>query len=184
MALFVIYFLKTLWGSAIGKALNTPGLPASVKGFLGRPLKQVLLGIVILAVVILIAALAGSYYIDRTGHSAGAEVSVLEMLLRNFLENVLIARPRTKEFLIGWPCVLLFAWSMKRRLPGLSLVFGIGAAIGVTSVVNTFLHIRTPFLLSLARTGLGLGFGLVVGVLVVLLAEALYRFIGKRVGYV
>lgn len=47
--------------------------------------------------------------------------------------------------------------------------------IGLVSVVNTFLHIRTPFLLSLLRTGWGILFGLLIGTAVVIVAELIYR---------
>ena len=42
----------------------------------------------------------GVYYIRRTGNTMS--VSARELELRNLLENLLIARPRTKELLIGW----------------------------------------------------------------------------------
>lgn len=42
-------------------------------------------------------------------------------------------------------------------------------------MVNTFLHIRTPFLLSLLRTGWGILFGLLIGTAVVIVAELIYR---------
>ena len=47
------------------------------------------------------AALAGVgyYYIARTGHESSVEVSSIEMIFRNYLEDILIARPRNKEFL-------------------------------------------------------------------------------------
>ena len=37
------------------------------------------------------------------------------------------------------------------------------------------LHIRTPFLISLLRTGWGVLFGLLIGLALVLLAELIYR---------
>ena len=54
-------------------------------------------------------------------------------------------------------------------------LFGLGMTIGLVSVVNTFLHIRTPFLISLLRTGWGVLFGLLIGLALVLLAELIYR---------
>ena len=53
-------------------------------------------------------------------------------------------------------------------------------SVGLVSVVNTFLHIRTPFLLSLLRTGWGLLFGFAIGVIAVLAAELVYRLIKKN----
>ena len=91
-------------------------------------------------------------------------------------------RPRTKEMLIGWPMLLLFIWSPRRGPRFLPMVFGLGMSIGLVSVVNTFLHIRTPFLISLLRTGWGVLFGLLIGTVLVLLAELVYRAVRKVCG--
>ena len=106
-------------------------------------------------------------------------VSETELQFRNLLENLLIARPRTKELLIGWPCLLLFIWSLRRHMNFLPLVFGLGMSIGLVSIVNTFLHIRTPFLLSLLRTGWGILFGFILGMIAVFVAELLYQLVKK-----
>ena len=113
------------------------------------------------------------YYIYRTGNSA--TTSSTELAFRNFLENTLVIRPRTKEMIVGWPMLLLFIWSLRRRMKFLPMIFGTGMTIGLVSVVNTFLHIRTPFLISLLRTGWGVLFGLLIGLALVLLAELIYR---------
>ena len=131
---------------------------------------------VLLVLAVLILGVVGIYYISRTGN-ASSGVSTLELELRNFMENGLPARPRTKEFLIGTPFLMLLAWGRRRRLPRLSVFFAIGAAIGFTSIVNTFLHIRTPFVLSLIRVATGLGMGMMVGAAVILVLEALWRIL-------
>ena len=113
------------------------------------------------------------YYIYRTGNSA--TTSSAELAFRNFLENTLVIRPRTKEMIVGWPMLLLFVWALRRGMKFLPMVFGLGMTIGLVSVVNTFLHIRTPFLISLLRTGWGVLFGLLIGLALVLLAELIYR---------
>ena len=55
-------------------------------------------------------------------------------------------------------------------------------SIGLVSVVNTFLHIRTPFLLSLLRTGWGVLFGLLIGLAAVVIAELVYRLVRRVCG--
>ncbi len=151
---------KEAWGTLLDK-------PVKIRG--------VFYGIITVLVLAVMGGL-GAYYIARTGHtSSTAQVSTLEVELRNILENTMIARPRTKEFLIGYPCMLLMIWSFRRRIPVLPLIFGAGAVIGLTSVVNTFLHIRTPFMLSVIRILTGLGLGLVIGMIALLAAEAIYR---------
>ena len=145
---------------------------------LDRPMKlSWFVAVVVIAVACVCGLGVGVYYIIRTGNSMN--VSETELQFRNLLENLLIARPRTKEMLIGWPCLLLFIWSLRRHMSFLPLVFGLGMSIGLVSIVNTFLHIRTPFLLSILRTGWGILFGFILGVIAVLIAELLYRFVKK-----
>ena len=145
---------------------------------LDRPMKlSWFVAVVVIAVACVCGLGVGVYYIIRTGNSMN--VSETELQFRNLLENLLIARPRTKEMLIGWPCLLLFIWSLRRHLNFLPLVFGLFMSIGLVSIVNTFLHIRTPFLLSLLRTGWGILFGFILGVIALIVAELLYRFIKK-----
>ncbi len=136
-----------------------------------------LTGIFVVAVVLLFVFGAGVYYIYRTGNATN--VSAGELRLRSMLENLLIARPRTKEMLIGWPCAMLFIWSLRRHMNFLPILFGGGMSIGLVSVVNTFLHIRTPFLLSLLRTGWGLLFGLLIGVVLTVVAELLLHLLRR-----
>ena len=131
------------------------------------------LAVVVIAVAAVFLLAVFVYYIYRTGNSA--TTSSTELAFRNFLENTLVIRPRTKEMIVGWPMLLLFVWSLRRGMKFLPMVFGLGMTIGLVSVVNTFLHIRTPFLISLLRTGWGVLFGLLIGLALVLLAELIYR---------
>ncbi len=117
----------------------------------------------------------GVYYILRTGHDSALEVSSLEMLFRNFLEDSLIARPRTKEFLFAFPAVMLCVYTAGRKYKFWPAVFGLCGVIGMTSVNNTFMHIRTPLYLGFTRTGYSLIFGLVAGVVGILVFEAAHQ---------
>lgn len=140
--------------------------------------------VLILGAVVLVV---GKYYLARTGHSDGASTASFEIAFRNFLENHLAARPRTKEFLIGYPCVVLYIWCRRKDSPvltWLSVLPGLGAVIGLTSIVNTFLHIRTIFCLSLVRVLTGFAFGIVVAAIALLIAEGIYRLIKKRMLHV
>ena len=137
-----------------------------------------LVAVFAVAVVGVFVLAAGAYYLYRTGNTTN--VSARELALRNLLENLLVARPRTKELLIGYPCAMLFVWALRRHMNFLPLLFGGGMTIGLVSVVNTFLHIRTPFLMSLLRTGWGLLFGVVIGAAAVAAAELLLRLLRRR----
>ena len=128
---------------------------------------MIVLGILVLGM--------GAYYIIRTGHSSNIEVSSLEMVVRNKMEDLLIARPRTKEFLIAFPAIIMMIYASVRRFKLWTILFGLAGVIGMTSVSNTFQHIRTPLYLGVYRTGYGLLFGIILGVLGVLLWEGCYR---------
>jgi len=137
-----------------------------------------LLGVSIKVWMILLGAvllLVGYYYIERTGHESSVEVSGLEMIFRNALENILIARPRSKEFLCAFPAVLLLVYSAIRNLKFWTVIFGLASVIGMTSVVNTFMHIRTPIYLGIYRTGFSLLFGIIIGLVCLLIFDALYK---------
>lgn len=128
-----------------------------------------------------VMAAVGFVYLSRTGNDSSVEPSNLELMFRSFLENHLYARPRTKEFLFAFPCVMMFVYSMVRGSRLLSFIFGTGAAIGFTSVVNTFMHIRTPLELSFARTGFSLLFGLIIGIVCVIVLDLIYRTVSRAV---
>ncbi len=110
-----------------------------------------------------VAAIVGYYYLARTGHESTVAVSSLELMIRNDLENLLLARPRTKEFLVAFPCIVLAVYCAVRRMPFGTALFGLVGTIGLTSVCNTFMHIRTPLYLGFVRTGYSLVFGLALG---------------------
>lgn len=113
-------------------------------------------------VLLAVVALAGYYYLARTGHESDVTVSTLEIIMRNDLENLLLARPRTKEFLVCFPSIMLAAYCAVRRLPFFTALFGLAGTIGMTSVCNTFMHIRTLYL-GFARTGYAVVLGVILG---------------------
>lgn len=126
-----------------------------------------------------VVALAGYYYLARTGHESDVSVSTLEIIMRNDLENLLLARPRTKEFLVAFPCIMLAVYSAVRRLPFFTALFGLAGTIGLTSVCNTFMHIHTPLYLGFVRTGYSLLFGILLGCVYVLCFDLLYRVVRR-----
>lgn len=133
----------------------------------------------IAAAVVCFIGLLGVYYIIRTGNIENDLVPTLEIEIRNFMEEFFVARPRTKEFLIGYPCIAMMIWAYRRHIPGVPLICGVGAMVGLVSIVNTFLHIRTGIFLSFCRVMIGLGLGLVFAICAVIVLEALYCLIKK-----
>lgn len=119
----------------------------------------------------IIAALG--FMLARTGNDSPGAVSGFEMQLRSLLENLFVTRPRTKEFMVGHPAMLiglaLLATSTKvgehkqlllRSLGSLAVTLGM---IGQTSIVNTLCHLHTPVMTGLIRIAVGLVLGLIIG---------------------
>ena len=133
------------------------------------------------AALFALVAVAGVIYISRTGNTT-AELSVAESSMRNFLNDAMGVRPRSKEFLIGYPCTLLLFWLGASRK---NWILTIPAIIGQVSLVNTYAHIHTALLMSLQRSFNGLLLGVVLGVLLVLGVQVLfkvYQYLEKKEG--
>ncbi len=135
------------------------------RSFLDRPLTMRIVMLTGIAVVIL------GIYLLRTGN-AGMVPSSWEMLLRNTLEHWTSARPRTKEFLIGHPMLLLglYYGFQARTLP----LFVLGM-IGQVSIINTFTHLHTPILISVMRVGYGLLLGIMIGLLMIWFSQLMLK---------
>ena len=122
----------------------------------------VLWGQALLALVVLGAV---GLMLIRTGNEAPGAVPDWELRLRALLESIMQVRPRTKEFLIGHPALVVGAWLLLTgRTRFLPLVMFL-ATIGQASVVNTFCHLHSPLLVSLQRTGWGILLGVGLGLL-------------------
>jgi len=125
---------------------------------------QLIVGAVILAGFVI--------YVMRTGNESADLVSGLEVQFRQLLKDVLGVRPRTKEFLIGHPLMLvLLYYGYKINL--FPLV--IGGLIGQVSIINTYAHIHTPVTISLLRTANGLWIGILIGIVAIILIECIHR---------
>ena len=121
--------------------------------------------------------IAGVVFIARSGHNMGMPVSGLEIRFRAFLEQAMYARPRSKELLIGHPAFMLAAFVWARKWP--SIIFFalvMAATIGQGSMVETFAHMRTPIMMSVARGIGGIVLGAGIGAVLMVFAEAWHRF--------
>lgn len=123
--------------------------------------------------VIVVITGAVMFYIGRTGNTG--MVIPYEMEVRMLLEEILYVRPRTKEFLIGLPLFVLAIYIAKKNKAA-SYFLLIPAVIGFLSMVNTFTHFHIPLSISLLRTGYGVIFGLLIGLILVFL----YRWAGQK----
>ncbi|MBQ5862413.1 MAG: hypothetical protein IIW67_01755 [Peptococcaceae bacterium] len=126
-----------------------------------------------------LVAVAGVIYLSRTGNS-GAELSAAESMMRTFLNDVMGVRPRSKEFLIGYPFALLLFWLGASRK---NWILTIPAIIGQVSLVNTYAHIHTALIMSMQRSFNGLVLGIAVGLLLIIgvrMLFAIYRRLEQR----
>jgi len=130
------------------------------------------LGLFLLAMVVIYI------YIGRSGNTSGIEVSRLEIRLREVLENIFLARPRFKEFVIGYPALLAMVYLYHRYKNDLiMLLLGFGVVIGSISMVNSFCHVFTAVSISASRTLAGLIIGLLLGTVLLIciwLAEKIW----------
>lgn len=86
------------------------------------------------------------------GGNTNVKVPGAELRFRNFLENTLPVRPRTKAIFLGYPAVVLLIYlAYKKRGRFLEIFLTILISIGQADIVNTFSHIRTPILVSFQR---------------------------------
>lgn len=114
---------------------------------------------------LLVLAFVAFYFVGRSGHTGGVPVLGIELKLRAMLEQLVYARPRTKEFLIGHPCFFIACWAVYRqwnRYIQLGLVCA--AVIGQGSLVQTFCHMRTPVIMTFLRAVDGYAVALPLGI--------------------
>ena len=129
---------------------------ARLRAFLGH---QMTLGTFLLVIVL---AGAGGYWMLRSGNAGASAQSGLEKAMRGALESFLVYRPRTKEFLIGHPALVLAAYLAARGRTACATPLAVFVAVGLTSLLNTFCHIHSP----LAATGLRTLYGVLLGGLI------------------
>ena len=140
--------------------------PESLIEFLNRP---PLWGELIM-MMLLLAAVA--FTVFRSGNVS--YTPAFENRIRVLLEHVLVARPRTKEVLAGWPALLVLYYLVKHNMLGqYREILRVAAGVGFSSIVNSFCHFHTPLTLILLREFNGLWTGLVVGVV----ALAVVKFV-------
>ncbi len=132
--------------------------------------------------LLVLAAVAGYIYIGRTGNTSGITVTSFELNVRAGLERLLVARPRTKEFLIGHPAMILAAWAALRGYRPFVYLLILAGSIGQVSAVNSFEHLRTPFALSLLRGVNGLVLGCAIGVAAMFVVDPIATWLRDRLG--
>ena len=131
-------------------------------------------------VVLLVLMFIAYYFVGRSGHTGGVPVPAIELKMRAFLEQLMYARPREKEFMIGHPMFFLAVLAVYRCAPRWwQFALTCAAVIGQGSLVQTFCHMRTPVVMSFVRALDGYAVGVVFGVGGVLVIGALLPLVLK-----
>jgi hypothetical protein len=106
---------------------------------------------------------AGALLLVRSGNDSEVSPSPFELGFRHLLTATLSVRPRFKEFLIGFPAMMVLPALLPphRRAVGWLLALCIGVGIG--DVIDTFSHLHTPIEISVLRILNGLVAGAIVG---------------------
>lgn len=112
--------------------------------------------------IMAVLALAAYVYIVRSGNVN--KISALETYVRRTVTELFYQRPRTKEYIIAYPCLALFLYYMKRtNLRVVQWVMAAGASILAASITNTFCHVFTDTTTMYMRVVNGLLLGILTG---------------------
>ncbi len=196
LAMWAVSAGSALGGVMVAALLSQWAFMLEIKGFLGVKLAHivpvVLIGLMLAAadaprgelwprlrawarqpllleygIIVIAVGLAAVFALGRTGNAGLPVLGALELKSRVILSHLVVARPRTKEYLIGHPfMVLAFAlsafglrrWALPAALVG---------AIGQVGLVNSFSHIHTPLVYVVLRTLYALVFGSAIGAVLV-----------------
>ncbi|MDH8677695.1 DUF5693 family protein [Fusibacter bizertensis] len=168
-AFVIIYIIKLGYKRQVRELDENTYFIDDIKRFLTEDVK--------LYYALIAVALAGVFYVylARSGHDTNIEVLDIELIFRNFLEDVVLARPRTKEIFLAFPALSAGIYFAARGYNKLLFPCLFGAVIGLTSVVNTFCHSRAPVYLSTVRELTSLAFSLVIGIVVIVILDLLNK---------
>ncbi|MCS7224738.1 MAG: DUF5693 family protein [Armatimonadetes bacterium] len=178
LAVFLLAIARWWEGLDLPAEKRLPIALSNVNSFLANSVRwgQALFTLTVLA--------GGAYWMMRTGNEPGLGVSPLENTLRQWLEDFFGARPRFKEFAIGYP-MLTFAFyfltgtQLERRIGHWLLVLG---TVGLASLMNSFSHAHTPIAVSFLRSLYGIGLGIGLGLVLIGLAHLGSRLRDRTVG--
>ena len=161
--LFIISVLCVT--GALYRKMPAKDMTAALKSCMSKPAEigLIIIGACLLAVVALMLA--------RSGNDAGIGVSAAELKLRSILDRIVYVRPRSKEFLIGYPSLLVGFFLLFRGNRAWGGFFTVIGTIALISLFNTFCHIHTPVIISLIRAANGLWCGLLVGAAAYIIAR-------------
>jgi hypothetical protein len=146
----VLYLFTRRWGSTLSPA----ALGESPVNVLQLVAAAVLLG-------------AGYVVLARSGNQSDITPSAFELALRAHLTTILSVRPRFKEFVVGFPALMLVPALVPSDRARWGWLFALAIGVGLGDVVDTFSHLHTALAVSLLRLLNGAVIGIIVGAIAV-----------------
>mgnify|MGYP004506066677 FL=1 len=117
-------------------------------------------------------------YLKRSGDSS---ISQFEIKLRNLMADIFPVRPRTKDFLIAWPCLMLTVFCAKNNVSkNLTLLFSIGASVLFASITNSFCHSFTDISIIYTRVAYGAELGIITSLICLFAAEIIQKYTSRK----
>lgn len=172
----IIVFIAYLEMIGIGEYFDASrSIMLQIKETLDKNVKvwQVVIGFLVLGVLAVL--------ILRGGHSSNLEPPMSEILMRNIFEYIFPARPRNKAIFLGYPALIIFIMlASKKKFRTSYIMFALAATIGQSDILNTFSHIRTPFLISLKRVAVEYFVAIALTAVIVLVIAFIDTKIQKR----
>ena len=149
-------------GLAVAAAQAGPeGVWPRVREWLRQPLRLEY------GLLLILVGGAALFALGRTGNTGLPALGGFEIKARTVLERVLVARPRTKEFLIGHPAMILAAALALLGARRWVLPAAMVGAVGQTGLIDSFAHIHTPLVYTIERTVYALIIGSLIGAVLV-----------------
>ncbi len=119
-----------------------------------------------------ILLVAAALYLVRSGNQSDIAPSAFELALRSKLTVLLSVRPRFKEFLLGFPAMMLLPALNLRDRQRYGWLFALAIGMGTADEIDTFSHLHTALGVSLLRLGNGLLIGAILGSILIVLYRA------------
>ncbi len=115
-------------------------------------------------------------YLLRSGNVE--KISSLEAAMRSTLTEMFTERPRTKEFLLGYPALILLCYYIsKTKIKLLQWMLAIATSVLSASVTNSFCHVFTGYKIIVKRTINGFIVGMVVSAIAIVCNMILVKIV-------
>lgn len=144
-----------------------------------RALAEAPVTVIALAIAVVLLG-AGYLVLTRSGNQADIAPSSFELALRSHLTTLLQVRPRFKEFLIGFPALVLLPGLLPAHRARWGWVLALAIGTGLADIVDTFSHLHTALAVSVLRLVNGAVLGILIGAVAVLVYRFAVHAAGRR----